>query len=204
MYNLTITDLLTGNVLRYNPAESLLFTQRVSLLLEPNKNNTTDIVNVIYKIRDKNNTEIQIGEEEFDVPITLDFKALGIRNFPSNSGPYTIIAIPVSERGLEEDVERTVNVNFDSSVQSDAEVEDEEPSALGWAPYALGGGGLGLLAGINLSDQLSAGYSFGYSLGNQTFRYNGGTHEIMLRYDYLYKEKRIIKSPRYFYNWYGD
>ena len=60
------------------------------------------------------------------------------------------------------------------------------------------GGGLGLLAGINLSDQLSAGYSFGYSLGNQTFRYNGGTHEIMLRYDYLYKEKRIIKSPRYF------
>ena len=52
--------------------------------------------------------------------------------------------------------------------------------------------------GINLSDQLSAGYSFGYSLGNQTFRYNGGTHEIMLRYDYLYKEKKIIKSPRYF------
>tara|TARA_B100000900_G_scaffold406719_1_gene418177 strand:+ start:468 stop:1400 length:933 start_codon:yes stop_codon:yes gene_type:complete len=60
------------------------------------------------------------------------------------------------------------------------------------------GGGFGLLAGINLSDQLSLGYSFGYSLGNQTFTYNGGTHEIVLRYDYLYKEKKIIKSPRYF------
>ncbi len=60
------------------------------------------------------------------------------------------------------------------------------------------GGGFGLLAGLNINDQLSAGYSFGYSLGNQTFRYNGGTHEISLRYDYLYKEKKIIKSPRYF------
>ena len=60
------------------------------------------------------------------------------------------------------------------------------------------GGGLGLLAGVNLSNQLSVGYSFGYSVGNQTFRYNGGTHEISLRYDYLYKEKKIIKSPRYF------
>jgi len=60
------------------------------------------------------------------------------------------------------------------------------------------GGGLSLLAGLNLSDQLSMGYSFGYSLGNQTFTYNNGTHEIAIRYDYLYKEKKIIKSPRYF------
>ena len=55
-----------------------------------------------------------------------------------------------------------------------------------------------MLLGVNLSDQLSMGYSFGYSLGNQTFRYNSGTHEIAIRYDYLYKEKKIIKSPRYF------
>ena len=60
------------------------------------------------------------------------------------------------------------------------------------------GGGFGLLAGVNLSDQLSLGYTFGYSVGNQTFRYNAGSHEIILRYDYLYKEKKIIKSPRYF------
>ena len=72
-------------------------------------------------------------------------------------------------------------------------------SSLGmFLPSNNKGGGFGLLAGINLSDQLSLGYSFGYSLGNQTFTYNGGTHEIVLRYDYLYKEKKIIKSPRYF------
>ena len=65
-------------------------------------------------------------------------------------------------------------------------------------PTASKGGGYALLAGVNLSDQLSVGYSFGYSLGNQTFKYNGGTHEISIRYDYLYKEKRVIKSPRYF------
>ena len=65
-------------------------------------------------------------------------------------------------------------------------------------PTASKGGGYALLAGVNLSDQLSIGYSFGYSLGNQTFKYNGGTHEISIRYDYLYKEKRVIKSPRYF------
>ena len=37
-----------------------------------------------------------------------------------------------------------------------------------------------------------------WKLGNQTFKYNGGTHEISIRYDYLYKEKKVIKSPRYF------
>ena len=41
------------------------------------------------------------------------------------------------------------------------------------------GGGFGLLTGLNINDQLSAGYSFGYSMGNQTFRYNGGSHEII-------------------------
>ena len=51
------------------------------------------------------------------------------------------------------------------------------------------GGGFGLLAGLNINDQLSAGYSFGYSMGNQTFRYNGGTHEIMLRYDLFVQGK---------------
>jgi hypothetical protein len=54
------------------------------------------------------------------------------------------------------------------------------------------------LAGININDKISVGYSFGYSLGNQTFKYNGGSHEITLRYDYLYETKKVIKSPRYF------
>ena len=108
MYNFTITDLATGNVLKDNPPDSLLFTQKVSLLLEPTKSNQTKFLTVRYEIKDKNNVKIEIGEEEFDVPITLDFKALGLRNFPSNSGTYTIIGTPVSERGLEEGIEKTI------------------------------------------------------------------------------------------------
>jgi hypothetical protein len=65
-------------------------------------------------------------------------------------------------------------------------------------PSSKNGGGYALLAGININDQISVGYSFGYSLGNQTFKYNGGTHEISIRYDYLYEVKKVIKSPRYF------
>lgn len=125
MYNFTITDLTTGNVLKDNPPDSLLFTQKVSLLLEPTKSNQTKFLTVRYEIKDKNNIKIEIGEEEAGVPITLDFKALDIRNFPSNSGTYTIIGTPVSERGLEEGIEKTINVNFDSQGSTDTEDEDE-------------------------------------------------------------------------------
>ena len=60
------------------------------------------------------------------------------------------------------------------------------------------GGGLGLMAGINLNENIAVGYSYDYSVGNTTFKYNGGSHEIMLRYDFMFKKKDIIKSPRYF------
>ena len=65
-------------------------------------------------------------------------------------------------------------------------------------PSSNNGGSYSILAGININDKISVGYSFGYSLGNQTFKYNGGSHEITLRYDYLYETKKVIKSPRYF------
>ena len=67
-----------------------------------------------------------------------------------------------------------------------------------FVPTASSGGGYAFLVGPNLSDQLSVGYSFGYSLGNQTFKFNNGSHEITLRYDHIYESKKIIKSPRYF------
>ncbi len=60
------------------------------------------------------------------------------------------------------------------------------------------GGGLGLMAGINLNENIAIGYSYDYSVGNTTFKYNGGSHEILLRYDFMFKKKDIIKSPRYF------
>lgn len=60
------------------------------------------------------------------------------------------------------------------------------------------GDAFGALLGYNFTPQLAAGYSFDFSYTNTTFRYNGGSHEIMLRYDFIYKEKGKVRSPRYF------
>lgn len=60
------------------------------------------------------------------------------------------------------------------------------------------GDGPGILAGFNINEQLYAGYSFDWSFVNSTGRYNAGSHEIALRYDFVYKHRRKIKSPRYF------
>ncbi len=60
------------------------------------------------------------------------------------------------------------------------------------------GDAIGLLIGMHLNDQLALGYSYDWSYGNRTFQYNGGSHEIMLMYDLIYKDKSKIRSPRYF------
>lgn len=56
----------------------------------------------------------------------------------------------------------------------------------------------GALLGVDIMDQLHIGYSFDYSYGLETFNYNQGSHEIMLRYDFIYSSKKQIHSPRYF------
>ena len=60
------------------------------------------------------------------------------------------------------------------------------------------GDALGLLLGFNITEQLGIGYSFDWSYVNTTSKYNDGSHEIMLMYDFIYKNKRRIRSPRYF------
>ena len=65
-------------------------------------------------------------------------------------------------------------------------------------PMWRSGDALGVLAGLNITDQFAFGYSFDWSYGLKTFQYNGGSHELMLRYDFIFKEKGRIKSPRYF------
>ncbi len=57
---------------------------------------------------------------------------------------------------------------------------------------------VGILAGLDLTDQLHLGYSFDWSFGNHIVRYDDGSHEIMLRYDFLFRNKKRIRSPRYF------
>ena len=54
------------------------------------------------------------------------------------------------------------------------------------------------LIGVKVFDQFSIGYSFDYNLLNRTIKYNGGSHEIMLRYDFIYGNHPRVKSPRYF------
>ena len=54
------------------------------------------------------------------------------------------------------------------------------------------------LVGVNITEQLALGYSFDYNILNRSFKYNGGSHELMLRYDFIYGNKPRVKSPRYF------
>ncbi|WP_300660879.1 type IX secretion system membrane protein PorP/SprF [Fluviicola sp.] len=60
------------------------------------------------------------------------------------------------------------------------------------------GDGVGALLGVHISSQLLFGYSFDWSTGVRTGKYNGGSHELMLRYDLLFNNDGKIKSPRYF------
>ena len=68
-------------------------------------------------------------------------------------------------------------------------------TALGrFMPISKVGGGLGVMGGININDNIAIGYSYDYSIGNTTFKYNGGSHEIMLRYDFMFKKKKILSN----------
>jgi hypothetical protein len=60
------------------------------------------------------------------------------------------------------------------------------------------GDAFGVLLGYNLENNLRIGYSFDWSHGVQTSRVNAGSHELMLRYDFISKTKKRIVSPRYF------
>lgn len=60
------------------------------------------------------------------------------------------------------------------------------------------GDAAGILVGLDLTEQFHLGYSFDFSFGNQTARYNNGSHEIVLRYDFVFSSRKQIHSPRYF------
>ncbi len=60
------------------------------------------------------------------------------------------------------------------------------------------GDAAGLLFGVNITPQLLIGYSYDWSFTNSTGRYNGGSHEIMLQYDFIFKDREKVRSPRYF------
>ena len=89
-------------------------------------------------------------------------------------------------------------------ITSSTPIEADVSALLIYRDLLWGGGmfrtgdAFGLLAGVNITPQWALGYSFDYSYGLKTLTYNGGSHEIMIRYDFIYKSKGKIKSPRYF------
>ncbi|MFI5148841.1 MAG: type IX secretion system membrane protein PorP/SprF [Bacteroidia bacterium] len=60
------------------------------------------------------------------------------------------------------------------------------------------GDAFGGLVGLNVTEQLHLGYSYDWSYGLSSSKYNQGSHEIVLRYDFLFYNKKQIHSPRYF------
>lgn len=60
------------------------------------------------------------------------------------------------------------------------------------------GDAFGALIGLNITDQLNIGYSFDWSYGLRTGRFNAGSHELMLRYDFIFFSKKQIHTPRHF------
>lgn len=60
------------------------------------------------------------------------------------------------------------------------------------------GDAAGALVGVDITEQLHLGYSYDWSYGVKTFENNQGSHELVLRYDFIFSDKRQIHSPRYF------
>ena len=60
------------------------------------------------------------------------------------------------------------------------------------------GDAVGGLVGFDITDQLHIGYSYDWSFGLQTSMYNQGSHELVLRYDFICFDKKQIHSPRNF------
>jgi type IX secretion system PorP/SprF family membrane protein len=60
------------------------------------------------------------------------------------------------------------------------------------------GDALGILVGFDITKQFHVGYSYDWSYGLRTYKYNAGSHEVFLRYDFIFKGMLQVNSPRYF------
>ncbi len=60
------------------------------------------------------------------------------------------------------------------------------------------GDATGALVGFDISQQFHIGYSYDWSYGLSTATYNQGSHELLLRYDFMLNNKKQIHTPRYF------
>jgi len=57
---------------------------------------------------------------------------------------------------------------------------------------------VGLLFGLNLNEQLRLGYNYDWAFSGASTGIFNTSHEIALRYDFLYKNSKGAQSPRFF------
>lgn len=57
---------------------------------------------------------------------------------------------------------------------------------------------VGALVGFRINDQWTLGYSYDWSVLNRIPNNNFGSHEIVLRYDFIFLDSHRVRSPRYF------
>jgi type IX secretion system PorP/SprF family membrane protein len=57
---------------------------------------------------------------------------------------------------------------------------------------------IGALVGFRINDQWTLGYSYDWSVLNRILNNNFGSHEIVLRYDFIFLDSHRVRSPRYF------
>ncbi|MCC7332540.1 MAG: type IX secretion system membrane protein PorP/SprF [Flavobacteriales bacterium] len=89
-------------------------------------------------------------------------------------------------------VKITSGAPIQMDISSSVIYKDKLSAGLSWRT----GDALGFLVGINFTDFLQFGYSFDFSYTNTTFKYNTGSHEIMLRYDIVKNKEKSM--PKYF------
>ena len=58
------------------------------------------------------------------------------------------------------------------------------------------GDSFSILTGFQVNNNLNIGYAYDMTTSDLK-RYNNGTHEFMLRYEFI-KKTKVIKSPRFF------
>jgi len=129
-----------------------------------------------------------------------DFSATNTSNLSHEKRHYFFIAGAVFELNRNIKLKPTTFIKvvpgapFDADLTATFSFQDKF-----WAgPMYRLGDALGVLLGYQFTEQLSAGYSFDWSYINKTVSYNGGSHEIMLRYDFFFGYNKKILSPRYF------
>jgi len=60
------------------------------------------------------------------------------------------------------------------------------------------GDALGVITGFRITEQISLGYSYDWSYAITRSNYVGHSHEILLKYNFVFKQRVAISSPRHF------